>query len=675
VNARLLCAAAVAALLAVPCAAAQNPASVTAQDAAIVSYPASYFAGQHLNTALDMVKQVPGFTLADSNNARGFAGTAGNVVIDGQRPTSKTDDLESVLGRIPASEVERIDLVRGGAPGVDMQGQTVVANVVRRKTETTKVVVDVEDNIWADHHAPQASIQFTHRAGESTYDASLTRIGNFSDAVGKGFHDITDVSTGTVTHQDARMNGVGNGWGSTAAASVPLLGGQFKANLALQDLPWHSANFYTSPAGDETITDRSSDQSAELGLHWIGKIGAPELETLVLQRLDRQTDRNADDAPALDRVFTLKNKSGESIARATLRYAVSTDLRFEGAAEGAYNFLNGATAYSENGVAVPLPSANANVNEKRGEVFAQATWKFMPDWTLEAGARFEFSTISETGDVSLSRSFFYPKPRVLLTWAPSADDQLRLRYEKVLGQLDFGAFVASASLSNSGVHAGNAQMKPDQHSQIEFSYEHHFWDKGALVVSFLHEDIADVMDYIPVTGSSGVFDAPGNIGAAHSNEINSVLTLPLDKIGLDNGLLKITNIWRFSGVRDPATGDMRRISGQRPNNIHLELSQDIESLKSTWIAQYFHCWDEYYARATIEQHARCVPPYIVLAWKYKPTPDWSLTFEVMNLGRFDYDNINRIYAGERGSSPLVAIEETKFKSEPRLFIQIRKTFE
>ena len=664
---RLLLAAAVAALLSVPCGAAES--------VAVTVYPASFFADQRPNTALDMVQRLPGFTFDDGKDARGFAGTAGNVVIDGQRPTSKTDDLQSILDRIPATDVERVELIRGGAPGIDMQGQTVVANVVRRKADSTNIVVNLEDNIWPDgHHAPNASVQFTRHAGDSTYEASLKRLGNFSDAVGKGFHDITDVATGTVSHADARLAGFASGWSATAAAAVPLLGGRFKANLALKDSPFRGAHYYKSSGGDESITDRSGDKSGELGLHWIGPVGNTELETLMLQRLGRQTDRNADDSPTRDRVFASKTRTGESIARATLRYAASSDLRFEGGGEAAYNFLNGTSSYAENGVAIPLPSANAHVSEKRGEAFAQGTWKFAPDWTLETGARFEFSTISETGDASASRSFFYPKPRLLLTWAPSPKDQIRLRYEEVLGQLDFSNFVASASLSDTGVHAGNSQMKPDQHSQFELSYEHDFWGKGALVLSLLHEEIADVMDFKPVTGSSGVFDAPGNIGSGHNTEINSVLTLPLDRIGLKNGLFKVTNIWRFSGVRDPATGAMRRISGQRPQDIELELSQDIDSLKSTWSVFYYNAWDEYYARATQDQHARCIPPYITVSWEYKPTPSWSLHFELDNLGRFGYQNVNRNYAGPRGAAPLISIEDTKFKSQPRLFIQIRKTF-
>ena len=59
----------------------------------VLVYQAAYFADARPNTAYDMIQRLPAFTFDDGNNERGFAGTAGNVLIDGQRPTSKTDDL------------------------------------------------------------------------------------------------------------------------------------------------------------------------------------------------------------------------------------------------------------------------------------------------------------------------------------------------------------------------------------------------------------------------------------------------------------------------------------------------------------------------------------------------------------------------------------------------------
>ena len=97
------------------------------------SYPARYFERFHPNSALDMVRRLPGFTFQPGDPIlRGMAESAGNVVIDGKRIADKTFKLEDVLDRIPASQVDRIELIRGGAPGIDMLGQPVVANIRRR---------------------------------------------------------------------------------------------------------------------------------------------------------------------------------------------------------------------------------------------------------------------------------------------------------------------------------------------------------------------------------------------------------------------------------------------------------------------------------------------------------------------------------------------------------------
>ena len=651
-------------------------AQAQTEPSGILVYQAAFFADARPNTASDMIGRLPGFNFDDGNSARGFAGTAGNVLIDGQWPTSKTDDLQSILSRIPASDVERIEVIRGGTSGIDMQGHTVVANVIRKKGSSTTIVADIANNFWPDGHmVPYASVQYTHHSGNSTYEASISQFGNFNDSVGSGFYDVTDTATGTVQHSDARTKGSGLGWGLTGAASIPLWTGQFKANLLYQDTPFHGANFYTAPGNDRTIRDDSGRHNGELGLHWNGKLGSTELETLVLQRLGRQTDANTSDTPGSVQRFASKSKTGESIARATLRYMPDSSLTFQTGLEGTYNFLDGTSSYAVNGVSVPLPSANAQVNEKRGEVFGQATWKFSPDWMAEAGARFEYSTISESGYASQTRSLSYLKPRAVLTWTPSKNDQLRLRYERVVGQLDFGNFVASSNLAASGVNAGNPDLRPQQLVESELSYERHFWEKGALVVTLLHQDGKDVVDQIPVTGSSGTFDAPGNIGGGRNNQVDIEMTLTLDRLGLANGLLKTTTIWRDSAVRDPVTGQKRRVSGQRPQDIELNLSQDIESLKSTWNIYFFNCWKEYYYRLAEVNHPYVVPPYIELSWTYKPTPAWSLQASIKNPGRFSYDDTRTLYAGPRAGRSPSEIDELKIKSQARLYIEIRKTFD
>ena len=132
---------------------------------------------------MDMINRLPGFEFNDGTSARGFAGTAGNVLIDGQRPTSKTDDVQSILTRLPASDVDQIDIIRGGAPGIDMQGQTVIANVIRKTGDSTQIVADVEDNFWPDGHSvPNGSLEITNASpARALTKRTLTRYGNFDD--------------------------------------------------------------------------------------------------------------------------------------------------------------------------------------------------------------------------------------------------------------------------------------------------------------------------------------------------------------------------------------------------------------------------------------------------------------------------------------------------------------
>lgn len=662
------------------------PAAAQEGQTGVLVYEPSFFADARPSTALDMVKRLPGFSLdLGDTSARGFAGSAGNVLVDGQRPTSKTDTLDSILSRIPSSDVERIEIIRGGVPGIDMQGKAVVANIVRKRTASTSVVLDLSDNIWPDgHSAPQFTAQITSTQGDRTYEGSFTRYGGYDDSVGIGrriFTDYTGLLGPTPPPVDREnRRAIGYGWGLTGGASLPLWDGSFKANLTYQDTPFRSDLTFTHPGFVEDVISRAGSQNGELGLHWEKTVSNFDIETLALQRLGRSTNFNVDavNAPADDERFLSVNKTSESIVRGTVRYHATPLLTFQGGAEGAYNYLDGKSTFTLNGTPIPLPSANAVVDEKRGEIFGQMTWKVTPEFTLEGGARFEYSMISEDSDTKQSRSFFYPKPRLLLSWSPDPNTQLRLRYEHVLGQLDFGNFVATSDLGGSGVSAGNANLRPDQRDQYEISYERHFMEKGAVVVTLLHEEITDVVDLLPVTDptTGAQFDAPGNIGDGINNQVDVELTLPLDWLGITNGLLKSTTILRSSRVHDPVTGDIRIISGQRPQDIELAFTQDIDSLKSTWGINYFNGWREQYFRLQ-EHRDRKIPPGLVsVFWEYKPTTDWMLHLELDNLTRFVYDDKHFVFVppNTRASGAPDFLEDRIVRSQPRLYFEIRKTF-
>ena len=93
------------------------------QSSRVTAYAASFFANAQPYSAFDMLTLLPGYTFSEADaDIRGFVGAAGNVLIDGNRPASKHESLETILRRIPANAVSRVELIRPGAPGIDMQG-------------------------------------------------------------------------------------------------------------------------------------------------------------------------------------------------------------------------------------------------------------------------------------------------------------------------------------------------------------------------------------------------------------------------------------------------------------------------------------------------------------------------------------------------------------------------
>ena len=99
---------------------ADDAETVTDADTGVTSYVPAFFLESTPANARDMVGRLPGFIFNGGNaSTRGFAGSAGNVLIDGAGASTKSVSLNDVLQRIPVSNVERIEVIRGGAPGID----------------------------------------------------------------------------------------------------------------------------------------------------------------------------------------------------------------------------------------------------------------------------------------------------------------------------------------------------------------------------------------------------------------------------------------------------------------------------------------------------------------------------------------------------------------------------
>ena len=136
----------------------------------LVVYPVSFFSRYQPDNALDMVLQLPGFQLNDGTSERGFIGAVGNILINDSYPSIKQDTPSSILSRIPANQVEKIEIIRGQVRGIDLQGRQIVANIILiENTEASFRWISFLQKSTTGPYKPGGNISLIHQLGQIDY--------------------------------------------------------------------------------------------------------------------------------------------------------------------------------------------------------------------------------------------------------------------------------------------------------------------------------------------------------------------------------------------------------------------------------------------------------------------------------------------------------------------------
>jgi outer membrane receptor protein involved in Fe transport len=646
----------------------------------VSSYPASFFAAQQPANAAEMLDRIPGFALDTGDSVRGFEGSAGNVVIDGRRPASKTDDLEQILRRIPASRVERIDIIRGGAPGIDMQGKTVIANVVRTAGGGMTGLLAAAQNHTADGRTALA----VRAEGQGEFGPRKWEFGFYA---GKGIDDgygegeaIRQYADGRPTVM-AELDQEGDllDWQGTGTFETPLAGGVARINGRVSDRKYkfdETFRILTPAPALEQTGETFYEKDAELGINYTRSLnGRTALEIVGLRQEGSFDVVSRFAAGAASSTFALDRETTETIGRAVLKYRHDDRLSVEGGGEYAVNELDSASQLFVNGLEEDLPAANVQVKEERGEAFAKATWRPIGGWTVDSSLRWETSTISSDGDVVLEKTLHYLKPRVSVAWDALKQTQVRLRVEREVGQLNFDDFVASSRFtSGGGVTAGNPDLNPEQAWVAEAAVEQRFWGSGSVLLAFRHYELKDVVDRGPVFGPAGeVFDRPENIGDGTKDELALEATVPFDPVGLKGLLLRGEVVKRWSEVVDPTTGAKREISGLEPLEWEASLTQDLPRWRVNYGVDLYGGFRETYYRYNIVETVK-FSTYVHPFLEWKPRPDIHIRFEAPNVTGRGVRRTIVSYPGPRNAGGAPALEHREVNAPQMWYVRVRKTF-
>lgn len=565
-------------------------------------YTRDYFDPYNPQTAQDIVDRIPGFTFdPGDDDLRGFGEAAGNVLVDGVRPTSKTGGVEDALTRIPANDVARVEVIRGAAGASEATGQAVVANIIRsgsRRSASWRV--EIERNSEGVTY-PLFEGALTARAGAWSTSTKLTGFWEQFDLVGRRDRFDADGDL-TVAQTEDRPSVLTQGFVSTEAIR-PLGGGV----LTLNGRGGISGFF---PVTDRFLFDGREPDGAPDGrvyidfdsIEWTGEASVDwtrtfqngwTFKTILLASstpLDEETIvREERPVRTIDggSRFTNTQIPIETISRTTYARGGARALKPEFGFEGAYNRLDSEFALfardaSGTETPVALPASDVVVEELRGEAFANLIWTAAPKWTVETGVAVEASEISVSGDAQNNQAFVFAKPFANLLYRPSSTLQLRLGARRTVGQLDFADFAASADGEQDRQFGGNPDLGPDQTWRAAFAVDWRREARGALNVEVFHEWRNDVLEQLGLP--SGAFGL-ANAGEGRVWGVTTSGALQLTPV-IPGGLLEVRATVQDSEFDDPLTGATRVLDDIPSPIISLNFRQDLPAIQSSWGVTY-----------------------------------------------------------------------------------------
>lgn len=632
--------------------------ALTAEVAA-QSYAPDYFRQFQASTAMDMVNRLPGFTFDGGNAGRGVAG---NVLINGKRPAAKNDALGDVLGRIPTAAVERIEVINGGANGIDMLGYPTVANLLLKQMDLVSMSTTASTSIQPDGSlTPSLEGNYSLKRGDQNITALLSRIRSPDMAQGLGTR--TTVFTGPTPAAQVRVAGAGLAENTAVKLGYgqDLLDGQLTWNGALT--PWTYQSQASFDAASHSLTSNdNAGHTREQGLAYSRDL--PHGTSLDLKALYRTSETSAESVTITgsDTSHGYTNTAAtEQVVGGQLSWQAADGIVVRGGLEHAVNTNETSASYQ----------ANAWVQESRVEGQLSSAWQVDSSLSAEAGLKVAHSSLTVGADQPEARSHVYPKPRLRLSLSPMPSLQLRLRVEREVNQLNFGDAAAYFDPANKAIRDDYPDLVPAKTWLCEGAIEYKFWDRGTAMLSYTQSHISDAVDRMPVRVAASTYDVAGNIGDASADSVTGLLNLPTDNLALPQGLLKLSTTWRSSSITDPLTQATRRLSGETPLSWRVEFSQDLPQQRTNWGISVDNGWSND-SWQVAERDTSSGSGWARAFVNYKPLRNLMVTLELNNLaGRtITYDRMH--YAADRLAGGVDFVEHNITRTQPFAMLRVRR---
>ncbi|MFQ6004071.1 MAG: TonB-dependent receptor plug domain-containing protein [Woeseia sp.] len=584
-----------------------------------VVYDQIYFRRYNVTTVSDMLRRVPGIgSIVDSvinpvNNqpaVRGFGSSGDQILINNKRIAGKANEISATLERIQATQVSRIELIRGTSAEVDVRSEGTIVNIIIDTSGETQgegswqISSRISDS---GKSMPGGNLSYGGRHGRLQYLTSLTskpefelqtRDEQFLSPIGelteqrfeteKKPQERPYTATGNLIYQfkngdELRLNGL--------VSIADRLNEEITDRLPV-DTSGVPAFLMT-----ELRSDRTEILTSEIGADYGKRLGETGVfQTLLIYSLEEKTAEEdlrsiTTDTVTVENLELADTVDTEAIVRIAYSWDITDKQNLEIGAEAAANSLDTDLQIFEdrNGELVALDFFNPDsvVEELRYELFATDRWKLGDRTSLELALNAEFSRLTQRGsEIDNDRSFSFLKPRLDFRFDMTPNSQLRLKAERTVRQLNFADFVAAFDFQDDEVDFGNPTLSPENAWEYEIRYEHRLAnDNGVVEVRGFLNDIDDHIDKGPIdidgdgladTDDAGLLrSARANIGEARLYGAEFKSSLRMSWIGLPDAIINAGLLLQESETTDPFTGEKREMFRTRGTNWSVGFRHDV----------------------------------------------------------------------------------------------------
>ena len=679
------------------------PFEALSQENNKIIYDQAYFRQYNITNAADAIKRIPGvenlssgnnsYEPGDNNKRRGFGSSGTQILINGERQSSKSNNIIKTLERINVDSLIRIEVIRGTEAGLDVRSDGVIVNII------------VDGNLSKDSGTWSAALGYL-TSGSSNWRG----IGSWSTKIKKtdiilGFERIGDLNSRkynefTVDQEQSllyyRLRETIE-YQSSNRVNIDLNSKiNDKSTIRINTLVWFNGKEnapqiqeYFSPSDTNNKAfykkinwDRREDNDGwEFGGDWehqINKNHSLKLRVVLTEENEDQNDISfLDDTENSYNNSTETNirKENERIIRLSFNKLIGKNSSLEYGLESAYNKLNrifNLRFFDSNSIETNAGLINTSglVEEDRYEGFLSYNLPLSEKIRAELALNYEWSEISQSGDVNLSREFKYWKPRIDIKWDYKKNRQIRFNIERNVGQINFDNFISSYDQFEETIRAGNPDLRPE--TSWKFKLEHEWRlpnDGGVITLKGSAREIDGPVDRLPIDGYAGI----GNLGSGERTKATIDGSIRINKL-LQGGVFRFSGYLQSSEVIDPVTNIKRDFSWYKRWQTMIGLRQDVPGGKYSWGLTYrsqsqFNIYDPYLWGRFAQD------PTLSFGFTAKINPRLNFNFIAKNILDTNFGFGRKlIYNGFKSNNDLLIQENFDINEHSFFKIELEGTF-